>query len=46
VDDPRLPTAHPPGSAQKIEVLRERASLELSLFVEGDAGHPGSENDD
>jgi hypothetical protein len=39
VDEPPLPTPHPPGSKEKIDVLRERASLGLPLFVEGDAGH-------
>lgn len=36
IDRPLEPTEHPPGSAGKLEVLRQRAELGLPLFVPGD----------
>jgi hypothetical protein len=38
-EDPTLPTFHPPGSLAKLEVLRQRAELDLPLSLPGDAGH-------
>lgn len=32
LDDPTLPTRHPPGSAAKIAVMAARAALRLPLF--------------
>jgi hypothetical protein len=36
-EDPRLPCPHPRGSAERIACYRERARLELPLYVEGDS---------
>ncbi len=34
------PCSFPPGSSQKLEVLRQRAELEQPLFIVGDATGP------
>jgi len=38
---PAKPTAHPPGSAEKLAVLEERAKDGVALFHPFDASHEG-----